>query len=110
MLPAVFCVRGRARRTSGIGAAKLPTKDEAWRIAATKSVSPNTAKHAFEPRTHWRKRCHRCGADVAWLHWRAGGLLGSYPLGRWLSLNSTNGAVRMIVVRPKCGNTPTRTR
>jgi hypothetical protein len=75
-------------------AAKLLSKDEARRIAATKSVSPKTAKHAFEPRTHWRKGRHRCGADVAWLHWRAGRRLGSYPLGCCLSLNSTNGVLQ----------------
>jgi hypothetical protein len=57
-----------------------------------KSVSPKTAKHALEPRTRWPKRRHRCGGDVAWLHWRAWSL-GSVLLGRCFNLNSTNGVL-----------------
>src|SRR5215471_3397382 len=52
-----------------------------------KSVSPKTAKHAFEPR-------RRCGAVVAWSHWRARRHLGSYLLGRCLNLNSNDGVLQ----------------
>ena len=41
-----------------------------------------------------RERRHRCRAHFAWVHWRAGTRrLGSCPLGRCLSFNSTNGVL-----------------
>ena len=62
--------------------------------APAEHLTPKMIKHPFKPSTHRRKRHHRCGADVAWMHWRAGRRLGSYPLARCLSLNSPNGVLQ----------------